>query len=300
MGILSKWVESLDYEYEILTSCTRYRSPRSTCTKCIASCNQQAISFDHSKPVLDNEKCVECGHCIAACPEQAVTGIFPKRTFFQNQLVITDHSIASVKELLVYYQKGIRGIICQDPSLIEVWKHPINEANKKLELLGEEPYLVHFKSVESKEELYSRRELFSLWKKEGKSVLKQVTPAKWRFNQKNFDLTQYFRDFQFTSISLDTEKCTLCKACQNLCNKHCFEIGKEDFSISPQSCSGCHLCADICPEKAIVVEEQISEKEETKLPILEKICKSCKKTFHTLREHDEKCVACIRYENFFL
>ncbi len=292
MGLLSNWVESLDYEYEISTSCTRYRSPRSACTKCIISCNKQAISLVNSKPVLEKEKCVECGNCIAACPEQAITGIYPIRTIFQNQLFITNNNILSVKELLVFYQKGVRGIICENPSMMEEWMQPIFDANTKLELLGEEPFHTNFSSIEIKEELYSRREIFSFWKKEGGSVLKQVTPAKWRFNQKNFDLTQYYKDYQFTKITVDSEKCTLCTACQNLCNKNCFEIGEDYFSISAQKCSACNLCADTCPEQAIVVEEQISKKEETKLPILKKVCIECRNNFNTLSEHEEKCVGC--------
>ena len=40
MALLSKWVESLDYEYEILSSCTRHRSHHSTCTKCVETCEK--------------------------------------------------------------------------------------------------------------------------------------------------------------------------------------------------------------------------------------------------------------------
>ena len=87
MGILSKWVESLDYEYEILHSCIRHRSPRSTCEECVKSCPENAISIYNSKPQIDNKKCTECGQCISVCPVQAVAGIYPNRTIKQGQLV---------------------------------------------------------------------------------------------------------------------------------------------------------------------------------------------------------------------
>ena len=51
MALLSKWVESLDYEYEILSSCTRHRSHHSTCTKCVETCEKQAISINNGKPL---------------------------------------------------------------------------------------------------------------------------------------------------------------------------------------------------------------------------------------------------------
>ena len=44
MGLLTKWAESLDYEFEILTTCSRHRSPRSTCVKCFDVCDQDAIT----------------------------------------------------------------------------------------------------------------------------------------------------------------------------------------------------------------------------------------------------------------
>lgn len=294
MGLFSKWIESLAYEYEISTACTRYRSPRSSCTKCITSCHKQAISLKNSKPVLDKNKCVECGLCIAACPEQAVTGIFPKRTTVNNQLVIKDNHVPSVKELLILYKMGVRGMIYDDPSLIEGWKQSIQEANAKLEQLGEEPYQIFFGSIEKKEELYSRRELFSLWSNAGKSVVKQAVPAKWRFNQESFDLPKFYTDFQFAKVTVDVEKCTLCGACQKLCYKHCIEIDGENFTISSQSCSACQLCADICPEQAIMVEEQIFKVEGTKLLVFKKFCNICQENFHTLQENDETCFVCSK------
>ena len=89
MGLLGKWVESLDYEFEILTSCTRHQSPRSTCEKCIDVCEEKAITLVNNKPVIAREKCTECGNCIVRLLAQAISGIFPKRTVINNQLLLT-------------------------------------------------------------------------------------------------------------------------------------------------------------------------------------------------------------------
>ena len=111
MALLSKWVESLDYEYEILSSCTRHRSHHSNCAKCVEACEKQAISINNGKPVMDHSKCVQCGDCMAACPVQAVAGILPKRKIKQNHLDdFTNRHFPTTTELLILYKKGIRSI----------------------------------------------------------------------------------------------------------------------------------------------------------------------------------------------
>lgn len=298
MGLFSKWVESLDYEYEILSFCTRFVSPRATCNQCIDSCTEAAITLVKGKPSIENDKCSECGYCISACPVQAIAGIYPRRTIIQDQLVIQGSQLPTAKELLILRKKGVHVIVAKTMELVESWKEPIDEANKILTQLEEKPFSLVIKSVEA-DQYYSRRELFSFWKSEGTSVLKQVAPAKWRFNHKDFDLLRYYKDFQFTSITVDLEKCTLCTACQKLCEKKCFDIQGDKFLILPQGCSSCQLCVDTCQEKAISVVDEISRATTIAHPIYERVCTSCRKTYKTVREHDEKCVACRKRENYF-
>jgi hypothetical protein len=39
VGLMEKWIESLDYDYELVKSaCVRYKSPRSTCDACVTAC----------------------------------------------------------------------------------------------------------------------------------------------------------------------------------------------------------------------------------------------------------------------
>jgi NAD-dependent dihydropyrimidine dehydrogenase PreA subunit len=128
--------------------------------------------------------------------------------------------------------------------------------------------------------------------------MKQIAPAKWRFNHSDFHLPKYYKDYQFTRITINSEKCTLCTACQKLCEKNCFDLSDEVLVISPQNCSSCQLCVDTCPEKAITVEDKISRTEIKSHPIYERVCAVCNKTYKTVREHDEKCVACKKREGF--
>lgn len=294
MSLLGKWLESLDFEYKILPSCTRNKSPRSTCLECVTSCGEQAIKIVDNMPVINHDKCSECGHCVSACPVQAVEGIFPKRTIIQNQLVLSGRNFPSAKELLVLYKKGIQTIRVENEAQLENAKATIEEANILLDQLGEAPFIILIKTIEKNEQTFSRRELFTHWKKESKSVLKDFAPATWRFNQSHFDLSNYYKGYQFAKIEIETEKCTLCNACQRLCEKNCFDIGEEHFIISADKCSACQLCADICPEKAITIEKRISKKDEITLSIYKKICSNCSEEFSTLSTKDEECQMCTK------
>jgi ferredoxin len=296
MALLSKWVESLDYEYEILSSCTRHRSHHSHCTKCVDACEKQAISINNGKPVMDHSKCVQCGDCMAACPVQAIAGILPKRKIKQNSLMISDGDFPTTTELLILHKKGIRSITFEEESFIQKWMPRIEQVNVMLMELGESPYSISTDPVEE-EEMCSRREFFSLWKKESQSLMKQMIPAKWRFNHNALNLHQYYTDFQFTNLTIDIDKCSLCNVCVRICDQKCFAIQEEHFSLFMQGCTSCGLCADICPEKAILLEEKITKTKEINLPIYEKKCQACHHTFKTVREQDEICTTCAKLKH---
>lgn len=298
MGLLSNWLESLDYDYEILSSCTRHRSRQSTCEKCVTACNEHAISMQNGKPVFDSKLCSQCGKCMASCPVQAIAGIFPKRKIVNHHLVISKDSIPTSIELLILYKKGIQTIIAEDEASLHSWKEVIEQTNSMLNQLEETPFSISKKHV-NQEAYYSRREFFSLWKTEGKSIAKEVTPAKWRFNHHTFNLLKYYDgDFQFVRMQLDLEKCTLCGVCQRFCDRKCFDLREIEFILNGENCSSCQLCTDICPEKAIKIEEKIVKKETILFPIYEKVCEVCNKEFKTVNEHGSKCIVCYKSQCF--
>jgi ferredoxin len=231
---------------------------------------------------------------MAACPVQAIAGILPQRNIIENQLVVSEQSIPTAKELLILHKKGINSIACEEETSFPLWKDAVEEANTCLIKLGESPFSIAAVKSVKQEKHYSRREIFSLWKKESKSFLQEFTPAKWRFNHKNFDLTQYYPDYQFTIISLNNEKCTLCGVCQRMCEKKCFDIQKDHFLISMRGCSACQLCVDTCPEKAIKIEDKIVKMEEALFSVYEKVCSECNHPFQTLCRQDDECVTCTK------
>jgi indolepyruvate ferredoxin oxidoreductase alpha subunit len=50
---------------------------------------------------------------------------------------------------------------------------------------------------------------------------------------------------------IDTAKCTSCKTCVKLLGCPALVVEKSKIFIEPSLCTGCNLCAQICPQKAI-------------------------------------------------
>ncbi|PID77914.1 MAG: ferredoxin [Deltaproteobacteria bacterium] len=55
---------------------------------------------------------------------------------------------------------------------------------------------------------------------------------------------------------VDSEKCTACEECVDICPVEVFEIvdGKSN-PVNAEECVGCESCVEVCSEGAIVVEE---------------------------------------------
>ena len=206
-----------------------------------------------------------------------------------------------IKELLVFYAKGITAILPVSEKLSDDWKEQISETNSILRKMDMAPFTIQDEKLElEKNDSCSRRELFSLWGKEGKSLVKQVTPAKWRFNHSNLELSRYYPDYQFYTVVVDTKKCSLCRACEALCPKQCFSISDDAFLISPQACSDCQLCSDACPENAITVKEHVSKALEKSYETYLNNCEVCGTSFRTLSKQDNKCPVCSKRKAGYL
>lgn len=303
MGIVGKWLESLDYQYEIKKdTCVRHKSPFATCQACVDVCTENAIFIKDGKPVINQELCIECGKCLSSCPVQAIAGIYPKRAIKNGCLMIDKQDNPSTKDLLIYRAKGIRTLVIESDEMTDDLLDVLTRVNEQLYKLNEEPFEIKTEVTlpEIDEATYSRRELFSLWKKESKTLMSQVTPAKWRFNQTDFELAKHYTEHQFYSINLDSSTCSLCKMCISLCEKQCFSIDDQQLTVSAQSCSNCNLCIDVCPENSISIVSNITEAQQTKYPIYTKTCTSCKKSFLTIRNNDQQCFLCNKRQDGYL
>ena len=290
MSLLINWLESLSIDTKITNRCTRHSSPKSSCLLCVSHCHSQSLSVEDNKVVVDVKKCNSCGDCTVVCPVGAVEGNLPKRNIINGMFAYSSEYCPSAKELLIYRKKGVKAIYLPANCLDERWNQAITEANVLLEQLGIEPYMIN-QDTNPEDRSLSRRELFLSVRKKGQSLAKELTPASWRMGADTWSLPANFPDTQFYQVALDTEKCTICQACFNLCPQKVFTVTDTELMIDHQKCSNCSLCSDICPEKAVTISEKTAERSSTLYSLVAGKCVRCKSSFYSF-EASEQCHIC--------
>ena len=57
-------------------------------------------------------------------------------------------------------------------------------------------------------------------------------------------------------INVDTEKCTGCGECVDICPVEVFELQDEkSVPVNAEECVGCESCVEVCEQEAITVTE---------------------------------------------
>ena len=57
-------------------------------------------------------------------------------------------------------------------------------------------------------------------------------------------------------IEVDTEKCTGCGECVDICPDEVYELKDEkSVPVNAEECSGCESCIEVCEQDAITVTE---------------------------------------------
>jgi ferredoxin len=289
MSILINWLESLHQEIIVTSKCVRERNRKSTCGYCLENCEHKAMVIKENLLFIDTTRCTMCGECIVSCPVSAIEGNVNNRAFEKGSLVFDSNYVPSIKELLIYKKRGMTSIQAHQP-LNKNWVTVISETNGQLQLLEESPIVVVEKV---KDEMLTRRALFGSLQKEGKQLAKNMAPASWKMEKDDWKLTKYYPDYQFYSVKLNKEKCTLCQACFTLCPEKLFQIKDNMLLIESEKCVDCTSCTYVCPENAIEIFPEIKRKSENQDNIHQKTCKSCGHTFYTFDLETEKCHVCL-------
>jgi ferredoxin len=292
VGFLCWWLENLDYQVRISDSCLRYRSPHSKCETCLAACTKSAIVVQGGKVEITPDRCDGCGECLVSCPVHAIEGILPRRAVSGTALLFSKDYVPAETELLVFNAKGIRTIAYFEDGPDERWMSVVETVNAMLAKLNQPPFAIEAWTPKQLEGKYTRRQLFSLWKQSGKSVLRDLMPAELRFNQRDLDLTTHYPDHQFFHINVAPDRCSLCQACTFVCPYSCIQVSPEKMTLNTFMCVNCHLCTDVCPEQAMMVEPQISPRRTTELDVVENTCAGCGVTFFALDTAVRDCVLC--------
>ncbi|WP_066256672.1 4Fe-4S binding protein [Neobacillus drentensis] len=290
MSFLVKWLESMHVDLKITNKCSRNRNVRSNCTLCFESCKCGALEINQQSIEINQSLCTSCGDCVIACPLSAIEGIVVSREFEKKTLIYKEDYTPIEKELLIYKKRGLNAIILNGAPLNDKWKFVLAETNRKLSQLDQSPIEV----VQRKnDEKLSRRDLFTSMQSGGKRLVKSLTPALWKLEANEWNLANYYPEYQFYTVELDKDKCTLCKACFTFCSQNVFQLKDTSLQIESNNCVNCTDCVDICQESAIQINTEIKGKIDYQEPIHAKKCLDCGQSFNSLQPETVKCPICV-------
>jgi Fe-S-cluster-containing hydrogenase component 2 len=290
MSLLVKWLESMHVDLMVTNKCARQRNTRSSCTFCSEACLYGALAINQQSIEIDSERCSSCGDCVIACPLSAIEGSAVTREFAQGYLIYKSVYTPTEKELLIYKKRGINSIQIDQTPLNQQWEVVVNNTNEMLIHLGQSP----IKVVEKiKDEKLSRRAFFTSFQIGGKQLAKSITPASWKMEAGEWKLASYYPEYQFYTVELDKQKCSLCQVCFSFCSQGVFTILDTALKVEHDKCVNCTDCTDICQENAIGITSIIKEKSKTVENFYTKVCHNCGNSFHTFLPEVKKCHICI-------
>ncbi|WP_026563776.1 DUF362 domain-containing protein [Bacillus sp. UNC41MFS5] len=290
MSFLVKWLENMHFDLNITNKCSRKRTVYSTCSVCMEACSLEALSINQQTIEINREKCSSCGDCVISCPVSAIEGIAFTREFENQSLIYNEFYIPSVKEMLIYKCRGLASVKMDCNRMNQQWETVMKQTNKILIELGQRPIELVQKNTKEK---YSRRAFFTSMQTEGKKLAKSLAPASWRMLANEWNLANYFPEYQFYTVELDHNKCILCRACFSFCPQEVFHIRDSVLHIESNKCVKCCDCTDICLENAIQIRPEIKIKSESPHPFHIKECGDCGQSYYSFQSEAEKCPICV-------
>jgi len=63
-------------------------------------------------------------------------------------------------------------------------------------------------------------------------------------------------DWRFQRPLIKADKCAQCGWCYLYCPTGCIEEGETHFAVDLNYCKGCGICAQVCPQDAIVMARE--------------------------------------------
>ncbi|MCM3724212.1 4Fe-4S binding protein [Neobacillus cucumis] len=289
MSLLVNWIESMHVNTKVTNNCSRKKHLRSSCRTCADACRYGALIITSTSIEIDLEKCNSCGDCIIACPLSAIEGVLETRKFDKASLVYNESYIPTVKELLIYKQRGLTAIRSGSIPLNQNWINVLNKANKILQLFEESPIRI----LEYREEKrMSRRAFFTFLQKEGKQFAKTMAPAAWKLKANEWKLARYYPGYQFYQVDLDLAQCSFCQLCILFCTQKVFSLEEGFLQVANEMCVNCCDCTDICTEDALHINRKITNKQNQGYPFMTKVCETCGNPFSTFHQEIDSCPIC--------
>ena len=313
--------------------CLKSISPKASCNICEEVCSKKAVTINKKGIAINESCnfCNECvSHCPTNAlvdtgrkfvgADKKIYLLCQKHKLnedINNNSRIDCLNFLSTKILLNIYTNGFREIYtninkCENCQRSHNLQAELDRTNKILSKLNLPPMSIYNIDVENlveyvkeagkikKDTQVDRRSFFKHMAKDIFGKTYEIAPPamrvqfwrstgqileKWQQNSEN-KLSVY-------DVDIDKDRCIQCKACMKMCPHKVWEDIDETIVFRPYLCTGCNLCKDICPTKAIKVTENIEVTNEIIFSNTKKECKSCNKEFIASIIDADKCPSCV-------
>ncbi|RMG72124.1 MAG: 4Fe-4S dicluster domain-containing protein, partial [Nitrospirae bacterium] len=316
-----------DYQVEELlfhspSICQYHRGFDLGCKRCLQVCPSGAIKKGKESLEIDSFICTGCGRCVSVCPTGAVQYVpFNDEAFIRYLTSLSPRGYT----LVIAKEEELRGLhfarLNETHSETLFIEHPCPEALGRFHFLALFAYGVRGVYTELNpeasfvnallKELYGVEDFIRPFSIDAQfraveNPLKE--PLRIGFSQRHVSLAELMnalvpegRDIRisdpsdlFSDINCDTEGCTLCLACVNVCSAGAMRAEEKDFSLRayPPHCINCSLCVEVCPEGVLSLKslERLNREffQERLLAQDEPLrCKRCGKVFGNRKVYDE-------------
>lgn len=305
--------------------CARYQHKSSKCTACIELCSSGAITLFQNHPYYDATLCLKCGACYSSCPLDAIeihqtqsdkellqeivlkADLGEKITFtckqvdVKNKGVIFTGCLAKLDPsiLLFALEKGVSAITlnagicdeCLSPNILPRIHKMVEQTvqcldlfgivaslsveslkNSSTKLFGENTYLSRnghsrrrffLKFINKKNNEPSVEDTTMIHLETTKNSTKMYTPEKHRrFIHALQALSKKVPSIgEASSLCLsphiDATQCSGCTICANVCPTGALQVHTNEETLkitcTGSSCVGCNLCVDVCFKKAMTL-----------------------------------------------
>lgn len=277
--------------------CLRTEYFLNECDLCFSRCNFDALGLLNEKIKLFDKKCTQCADCVGVCPTHALKiNSFDINNFIYNFINSNKNIIKERDDIPSFGMLNCTYLIIlviNKPKLILEYDKEKNnffylqniykQTKNILEYFNYNFY-IEFKKIDRKKDFknFVNKNLFkSILKNKQKSfILNQIKPQIEDLLIKN--LKKVSKGYEKTKLNIenstlffnktiDKNRCTNCLDCVNLCPTNAIfqNSNKNEIVFNSFNCVGCHICNDICKEKAlhnsdyIQIEDYINKKNKT-------------------------------------
>lgn len=312
--------------------CIRSASPKSSCSICEEICSKKAVTINKKGIAINESCnfCNECvTHCPTNAlvdTGRKFVGADKKIYLLCNKHKLSEEinndsrieclNFLSTKILLNIYNKGFREICtsfkeCENCQRSHGLQTELDRANKILGSLNLPLMSVHDADVENlaeyvkeagkikKDTKVDRRDFFKQMAKDIFGKTYEIAPPAmrvqfWRSTEQILEKWQNGNENKLSvyKVVIDGERCIQCKACMKMCPHNVWEENSDGIIFRQHLCTGCNLCKDICPTKAIDIQEDIKIIHETTISNAGRECTACGKEFVASIAETDNCPNC--------